>query len=669
MKKIRRGFTLIEAVIVMAVFGLVASTVAMVLVRGQRAAVESRNQMEASQIIDSIIARLNNMDFYDVLGADSANRNGSPNPAVAGSTQTWVSGNSYYDNFFVRWQNSPVGMRHIMYATLKDFEKRIIQDAGFTRFRLQVRFARRDSGDASNNYYFGDFKTFEDNRTPKDYRDDFDPNVGFVDANNDNDFYDTFIDAAGRRVSEVPDTHMKILNIYLYRGSAVVASRVGVLLSAERFTGRPGASTESDINILIQSPINNIVLFQRTPATQSALDYGPPNPGQWFNRPNYVTTLGAGSWDIAQSTRVDTTQDLYMRGVTEPGVQLEAYYNTLAGAPHAVLNVGPSGTFGPANLSNPGTGIPLNTSLMNEGCSEVFFRARRGSSTSPWNSKKLCSDVNPPSAMNLAWVGRTLPRNNMTIPTRTPAGSLTYGTYSESAPGVFLVIQDTPVVSGLFASGLQKQVLHIATAASLGGSPFYPTTAPDFKDIRVSTFMHVGRLLFFDRDRRLPHVFPLGWNYVHADIGDRARYKAVAQWKFNVSVPSDASTPTVSAVSPTGTVSSDNPVIRFHVADPETGVDPYSLQVFIQRPSDSSPVLYLSTMTHTAPGAFYDNWTMPDGTNPASGGFSVNFTTTTLTGSGPYIVSVEVCHWGTSPSTAHCNTGDPDATWTFTRWP
>ncbi|HNC73586.1 MAG TPA: hypothetical protein PK362_01690, partial [Elusimicrobiota bacterium] len=231
------GLSLIELSLSMAVMGFLVMGTVLAFQWGLRASLGARQQMAGNNLLQSIHTRLLNMDFYNVFSVNSS----SPNFGL------WAA---YPEKTALTtlWQSA--------------------QNVGFTGFAIDVAFMRRDLSDANGNGLTTDLVPFTD--VNHDGVDDFDPNLRYFDQNADGDFYDRY---GPTNLPEQPDTHIKKLDIVLYKGAAAVASRKGDLLSLEQFSGSESASSEAAFALRVDAPDNSAVLYRAvTPAQTAALN-------------------------------------------------------------------------------------------------------------------------------------------------------------------------------------------------------------------------------------------------------------------------------------------------------------------------------------------------------------------------------------------------------------
>lgn len=500
------GLSLIELSLSMAVMGFLVMGTVLAFQWGLRASLGARQQMAGNNLLQSIHTRLLNMDFYNVFSVNSS----SPNFGL------WAA---YPEKTALTtlWQSA--------------------QNVGFTGFAIDVAFMRRDLSDANGNGLTTDLVPFTD--ANHDGVDDFDPNLRYFDQNADGDFYDRY---GPTNLPEQPDTHIKKLDIVLYKGAAAVASRKGDLLSLEQFSGSESASSEAAFALRVDAPDNSAVLYRAvTPAQTAALNL--PVAKSFPASPAAV--------------RADAGAALVFTGHTEPSATVKLYLNNASTG--TALDSAVSDLNGDFNFT-----APALTALLVEGHNRIYALTAKGSGFSPYVIKDLILDGTPP-----------------VFSAATPTG-----TVKTRSPYVGLLFKDATTATTT-VSGVSADVL---TFVAAGATVAFRYDAAN------------GKLAWQDASTYLPPTLADGDDVtVRVEGGDNAHYKSTQTWTFHVDIDdTDDTPPVVSARQPLGAGASPLPTISCRLADPESGVVPQSLVLTV----DGTVVL--STATARPLGLGYD---------------------------------------------------------------
>lgn len=500
------GLSLIELSLSLAVMGFLVMGTVLAFQWGLRASLSARRQMAGSNLLQSIHTRLLNMDFYNVFAVNSNNPN------------------------FGLWAGYPE-------KTALNTLLQSAQNVGFTGFTIDVTFMRRDLSDANGNGLTTDLVPFAD--ANGDGVDDFDPNIRFFDQNGDGDFYDRYGPA---NLPEQPDTHIKKLDIVLYKGNAAVASRKGDLLSLEQFSGTESASSEAAFSLRVDTPDNAAILYRAlTPAQIGAL-----------NLPL------AKSFPAAPAAlRADAGQALVFSGHTEPSATVKLYLtNASTGTALDSTVADLNGDFGFSAASLTGQLV--------EGRNRIYALTAKGSGFSPYVIKELVLDGTPPAF----------------------SAAVPVGTVKTRSPYVGILFKDATTATTT-VSGIAPDVLSFAA----GGT----TVAYRFDAA-------AGKLAWQDATTYLPPTLADGENVtVRVEGADNAHYKSSHTWTFHVDIDdTDDTPPVVSARQPTGAGASSLPTIACRLADPDSGIVPQSLALTV----DGTVVL--SSATALPLGLGYD---------------------------------------------------------------
>ena len=299
---------------------------------------KAREQMTCTRMTQTAFARLKNIDFYYLFAADSGSAN------------------------YGLWAAYP-------YKGVLDGLKSTLAASKFDRFKIEVVFMRRDSGDSNGDGSANDLIRFTDNNS--DSIDDYDSNVKYYDQNVDGDFYDTYASGV-RTVAEQPDTHLKQVTLKVFRLNRMACAQTQ-LISLEQFSGDSNPSSEAVLKLLISTPSNNTVLYRSNTAALTnsrglAIDKSYPS-------------------DIAP-LRADAASALSVSGETDSLASVNLYVGA-----SAILNV-LSADFDGA-FSGAASAV---TGALVEGSNLLTGQAVKDSYTSPISARTLLYDYSPPGA-------------------------------------------------------------------------------------------------------------------------------------------------------------------------------------------------------------------------------------------------------------------------------
>lgn len=375
-----KGSILLETVIAMLIMVAVGTALIALIQKATIVSFKARENMTCSRMAQTSFVRIKNIDFYKLFAADSAQANHG------------------------LWAAYP-------YKAVLDGVKTTLAASKFDRFRVTVKFMRRDTSDVNGNGLTSDLIEFSD--ANGDNMDDYDSNIRYQDQNADGDYYDTFL-SGGRTVAEQPDTHIKQVTVDIYRGNRVACSQTD-LVSLEQFSGDPNPSSEAVLSLLISTPVNSAFLYDlSTVARQNsrALAISKSYPA-----------------DIYQY-RTDSASPLPISGETDPLSTVRFYVGVSGELANAAADA-----FGNFSAS------PLAVTLaLSEGSNQLRAQATKDTYTSPVALRTLLLDKNPP-----------------TLNSMTPSG--TVGTAS---PYVSAVMTDTgistTVTSGICADVISMKV-------------------------------------------------------------------------------------------------------------------------------------------------------------------------------------------------------------------
>lgn len=579
----RKGLSLVESMIAMVVVGIIAIVLIRLMQGGGKTLVSSQDQFESAQLLDYIQAKLQIARFEDVLAIDSGVKAG----VTAGAFNP--------AQYWVRWSSSPIQ------NTLVDIENRV-KAAGFPRYKVEVKFIRRDSADNYANSSVVDFIAFEplvactvaagcvDKYNP-DYR--FQSLIANVPTEF---FYD--VDGAGR--TEVPDTRMKTLDIYLCRKAACttgdpasIMSREGVMLSKEKIAGRAVENYVKDLKLLITFPTDSSRYYRDRPeifygyATGAGFTAGSavgagPLANQFFQKKNYTATA-SWNWQLRAGDKNNASLIPKVAGFSERDAVVSLWTSSVpfppAGAPNYTWTVASDNGY----FDNPWPGAYADA-VYDEGIHSFVMRAKKGpvgsEMFSPWRIVYVNTDITPPVARSADIV----PLPGASVDTRSPylklylrdedSGNLipNYASPPRHLPGV---------------SGIAEESLSVATMTSLTpgvpGDIFYMRYkyTPEVPAV-ANVVSASGTLVAIDTTTLLPYVFPDNQDlFLRAEFGDKTGQKTIKTWTIHINDMNfdDATSPNV-VVPPTTPPLLAGAPMGLSVADAESGVDWGSFELY-----------------------------------------------------------------------------------------
>ncbi len=341
----KTGFTLIEAMVAIAILGLVALGITKLMTSSTNLMVKSREQTFASKTTQAAFNLLDNSEYIYLLDCDSDN-------ASYGLIGTFDTNPSY------------------PYLGVLDQIKEITTAAGFDQFTIETDFMIRDLSDLDGDGEITDLRSFLDGDS--DNIDDYEPGMMYYDANSDGDFYDIYAGGSGNYITEEPNTHIKEVLFKLYKqGKQVFSERQ--LVSREKLSGEAGYASEAELNLIVSSPTHRSSLYDLTAANR--LDA--------FNlsiSKSYPSTI--------QAFRADISYPLEIEGETEPIADLDFRIET---ATNPVLDSTSADIYGDFNLN-----ATYITGELDEGVEYIWGKATKGSSYSPWSKREVIYDLVPP---------------------------------------------------------------------------------------------------------------------------------------------------------------------------------------------------------------------------------------------------------------------------------
>jgi hypothetical protein len=347
----RSGTTLLETVLAIVVMSVAGLAIVALLQKATIASLSARRQMTCSQMTDAGMARLKNIDFYDIFAVDSSLTN---------------------------WATPPLhtaGANVYPYLSTLNGLKATMSAARFNRFKVDVTFMRRDSTDALGTGNVNNLIAFKNNGSGADT---YDPDVKYFDADGDGDDYETYV-SSGRTVAEQPDTHLKLVTLTVYRQGQAACSK-SELISLEQFTGATNPDSESVLSLEISTPTNSSFAYRMTTAAQIAS--------------HNLAVTNSYSPDIRQY-RADGAVPLLLAGITEP-LATENFYVNASG----VLAGAAADVFGAFSASP----AAVTTALV-EGQNTVRAVAVKSTYSSPIADRAVLLDVDPPTITGMTPIG------------------------------------------------------------------------------------------------------------------------------------------------------------------------------------------------------------------------------------------------------------------------
>lgn len=479
------GFSHIELLLGVLIISLLSIAVLSALQLSVVTSVKTRVQTSGAHLLQLGFAKLRNMDFFQLFPADSSQ-----------------------PRFGLQ-----AGYPHL--ATLNLIQAKTSQ-RGFSKFAIEVTFMRRDSSDANGNSLTSDLIPFTD--TNRDGIDDYDPNIRYFDQNRDGDFYDTY-PVGNRRVSEMPDTHLKLVTVKLWKGTTHVLQD-SHLIGLEGFTGIESPSSESSLPLALDSLPNGANLYDLTA----------PDRGAAFN-----LTITRSYPPGTVALQADADVPLRLAGRTEPSAIVRFFVGATTG-PAIETTSDLSGSF-----DVPPSQARQITAALREGRNRLFAQTIKGPLQSPFSVREVILDQTPPT---IAPVAPTSPTNTL-------------------SPYIAGILVDSSSVTGVEPSGINTEVITFKLDGVVVGHRYDPATR---------------RVVLLSSTTLLPPVLSTGTHTVTLEGGDNARYKVSRTWDFEVAISSvDHSPPAIAQKSPSGTSRSRQPVISVRIFDNQSGMNPQSL--------------------------------------------------------------------------------------------
>lgn len=640
----QKGVTLIEVTIASVVLAIIAIGFAAIYSGGHKASVSARDQVVAKSLTDTIINRYQTLNYNEVLGADSAMKQGSLN-YLSKTTTTFVSGNMYstefgttgttfynphssryWDNYYVDWSASPA------FGYLEDLENRV-QAAGFTRFRVIARYARTDSSDTSGNNSVTDFSTFVD--YDLNGCDDNDNSLCFRSDNNTH-FNGTILFGL-QTITKVPHTDYRVLTVEIYKKNQLIVSRVGIVVSRVKLTGNQATSSESPLKCDLLFPNGNVTYFHNGEAittviaTDSDLVLSLSHAYNTMPRKIQDVYHSKGRKDIISiqggGPSFDTDAELKKYGANmftalsevgadltiSTGMTLSPFFNRrISGIPTFGYNwanpigLGPYAL--PSSLSdgaaydgygavtyflgdNPGSNDGILKEMVLEHKRTFYARAAHNGAYSPWSRVTTNTDITPPKVKEVLGIPQVLP----------PVGTGTEMITSQF-PYIYAVLIDTPtpdsavLATDQFPSGLDVNTISISTK---GAGTWYDYTEVVLENKILNSVNSLSgwpsrpieaTAILLSTNTLLPFKFDDGITYkLRADFADYVtygnRFDGSTNWDFVIQLNTlDSSTATVTILSPTdgATVGAGTTNLSFDLADPESGANPETLEITVK---------------------------------------------------------------------------------------
>lgn len=489
-KSYRTGFGLIEAMISVFILSIMALSIAYMYQYMARVTVKTSENTYTTRFSETVFSKLKTIEYYYLFDCDSS----LPNFGLTGTFGPVTLQKSVYPY---------IGVLNEIDAMARKYR--------IERWTISIKYKMRDVSDVNGNGLTGDLRDFTDANNNK--IDDYDPSVRYYKANTDADYYDTYTSTSlNKVVSEVPDTNLKEVKLELYRKGRVIHTQVE-LVSLEMLSGIESKSSGAELKLLLTQPSNNTYLYDlMDPGREQSFSQGITRP-----YPADVTAY-----------RADNGMPLVLAGETVPLASVNIYRNSIGAS---------MGTFSADSMGNFSGWAMSLTSALAEGENIIYAQATKDTFFSPYASRSVILDLNPPSI----------------------TGQGPSGTVPDLVPYVGAVLQDTVLSTGV-PSGICDQV----TSMKVNGA------GVDFK-----YDPETGEIRWVDPATNLPVKLANGHSYtVVVEGGDRAYYKAISTWTFTVSVAgTDHSAPTVANKVPSGTTAEAMPEISCKLFDNQSGID------------------------------------------------------------------------------------------------
>ena len=411
------------------------------------------------------------------------------------------------------------------------------EDAGFTRFTVDVVFMRRDISDIDGDGKISDLVEFTDE--DGDLIDDFDEDVLYQDVANDlgtgdpaspdpdGDYWDTYtitLDGKNFTASEEPNTHLKKIRVRVYRDSVVFAELSG-LISPERFSGEANPASGASLTISVTSPANNSFI------------YDPANPA--FNASSLST---ATTYPLSPLT---------VAGKSAPSATVTVYY----GDKTTVADTNSTEIDGTFSFSAGG----VSGSLI-EGANTLYAKTTKGGSTkSPYTIRNVIYDIKAPNITNSS----------------PPAST----TVTSPTPFISAMFSDTPVTSDREVAGVDTETIKFA----LNGV-----------DIAFMFMEATGEAYVINDTTGLLPFLENGTYTVSLSVDDQAHYQAKKEWDFIVSYDlNDSTIPIITNNTPSVSTGLTNPTISTQIFDAESGINLNTVRMSVDGESvaDSTNIL------------------------------------------------------------------------------
>jgi len=539
-----RGMGLIDTLIALVLSALLVLMVAASFQVVGRTSIKAREQLASARLAQSIESRLSAVNFYDILPVDSSLKKGR----FSGHPLT----------HFAKWSGNPLE------PVLNDIERQVLAK-GFTRFTFDVTYLRRDSSDNDDDGSNMDFISFHDGNN--DYRDDNDPNVGFIQRTTPaGDFFGTGLGPDGTTtLPEVPDTHLKQVTLRLWKGKTAVVVRQSGILSQEGWTGDEGESTQSPIKLVMTTPALSIKLFQIQ------------NPEQYNAQQPFLVNEFPQTYKDKSVQEVDSNRPLILAGKTAPGARL-VFVHRLVSYPPVVY-----GNFGPCHddfADNDGnfkfTSYNCTPRFIDEGLHTISVRAEKDGLYSPYYGRALLLDVKAPVIDKPTLTANTLsPVVRARIRDLDTAGKKLYSS------GLRLGAKNWNAQWGTFqtAEGANNSIAFLTrnNGSAYAGVPTVVTAEPSVVPNEPIAYW----IEWVSKPSMLPPALPGNGLYsVAAEGADNAMYRTRKEWDLTVTADmSDVSAPPLpTAYGPVQAQSSRRPTFYCQlIEDPESGLNPYSL--------------------------------------------------------------------------------------------
>lgn len=346
-KKTIRGQTLVDALLAVAIIGIVAWGLMMTLKFVTLTFIKAREQSQAASLSERFFTRLNNIPYPYIFAADS----NLPSYNLTGTF-------------------GPVTAQVAAYPYRQVFDELqgLLKSARFDRFVLTTKFMLRDLSDLDSDGETTDLRYYTD--SDANGIDDYDSGVRYTQQNADGDFWDIF---GSPEITEEPHTRLKEATLKIYKGGQVILEEQR-LISWEKFTGVEGKAAGATLKLVVSAPSENSALYDLSAPAQLA---------------SFSLAIAKSYPAEVAAIRADAGAPLSVVGETDPNALVGFRLEASTGPVLDTLTSSMAGDFsGPA--------MTLTGSLT-EGKNKIFAQATKDVYYSPWNITEIIRDINPPA--------------------------------------------------------------------------------------------------------------------------------------------------------------------------------------------------------------------------------------------------------------------------------